>query len=187
MDLDEDVLAMVRRQLDRDPPPPTRALYGRAVRINRDIYELSLRQFHAKYPLRVKRERARREREEAGGAAADASGDAGVDGTALASGGGARDGSAGVDQDAGRRHLFGPEGAGAADGTWRGREVGEGGSPTSAEDAGGVRERVRGVLMGVAREIAEAERPEALVDVVQRIPDRVDELARIVGAAPPRG
>ena len=65
MGTNEDVLEMVRRQLERDPPPPTSALYGRAARIDRDVYDLSLRQFHAKYPLRVKRERARAERDAA--------------------------------------------------------------------------------------------------------------------------
>lgn len=65
MGTNEDVMEMVRRQLERDPPPPTSALYGRAARIDSDVYDLSLRQFHAKYPLRVKRERARAEREAA--------------------------------------------------------------------------------------------------------------------------
>lgn len=51
METDPDVLEMVRRQLERDPPPSTAALYGRAAQINEDIYELSLRQFNARYPL----------------------------------------------------------------------------------------------------------------------------------------
>ena len=65
MGTNEDVMEMVRRQLQRDPPPPTSALYGRAAHIDPDVYDLSLRQFHAKYPLRVKRERARAERDAA--------------------------------------------------------------------------------------------------------------------------
>lgn len=60
---------MVREQLTRDPPPSTAALYGRAAHMNGDIYDLSLRQFHALYPLRVKRERARAD----GGASSDGS------------------------------------------------------------------------------------------------------------------
>lgn len=132
VELDEDVLEMVRRQLDRDPPPSTNALYGRAVQLNREIYDLSLRQFHAKYPLRVKREKARKEREESAGASPDAA-----------------------------------SGSGAA-------------GPVDAA----TRERVRRVFMRFAREVAEAERPEMMVGVVERIPDRVDEIARIVRARP---
>jgi hypothetical protein len=61
-DADEDaIMSMVRRQLDRANPPDTKALYGRAIRLDPSIRELSLRQFHAKYPLKIKRERARRE------------------------------------------------------------------------------------------------------------------------------
>lgn len=57
---DEDpIMSMVRKQLDRTNPPGTKALYGRAVRLDPSIRELSLRQFHAKYPLKIKRERAR--------------------------------------------------------------------------------------------------------------------------------
>lgn len=178
--LDEDVLAMVRRQLDRDPPPSTAALYGRAARINRDIYELSLRQFHAKYPLRVKREQARRERETArssgpasGGEGADA-GPGGVDpGTRDRAG--APD--AAVDDDAGRRHLFGADADGEEDGEDPRR------SGTAAERE--TRQRVRRVFLRFAREVAEAERPERLMGVAERLPDRVDEIARIVGPVSP--
>lgn len=53
------IMDMVRRQLDRENPPDTKALYGRAIRLDPSIRELSLRQFHAKYPLKIKRERAR--------------------------------------------------------------------------------------------------------------------------------
>lgn len=71
MEPDPDVLEMVRRQLDRDPPPSTEALYGRAASINSDIYELTLRQFNATYVLRVKRERKRAEKGGKGGGSAD--------------------------------------------------------------------------------------------------------------------
>lgn len=60
-DLNEDVLEMVRRQLERDPPPDTRALYGRAAHLDDSVFDLSLRQFNALYVLRVKRERKREE------------------------------------------------------------------------------------------------------------------------------
>lgn len=62
-ELNEEVLEMVRRQLERDPPPDTRALYGRAAHLDDSVFDLSLRQFNALYVLRVKRERKRREDE----------------------------------------------------------------------------------------------------------------------------
>lgn len=58
-ELNEEVLEMVRRQLRRDPPPNTRALYGRAAHLDESVFDLSLRQFNALYVLRVKRERKR--------------------------------------------------------------------------------------------------------------------------------
>ncbi len=214
-ELDEDVLAMVRRQLDRDPPPSTAALYGRAARINRDIYDLSLRQFHAKYPLRVKREQARRERQASAGSSAPASsGDGDADGGSGGAGSWARDGAgspdAEVGDDAGRRHLFGPDagrGGGDEEPLRSGASDADGGSAGSAPEASvaegragdvrgrgrragpsadeGTRQRVRRVFMRFAREVAEADRPEMLVGVAERLPDRVDEIARIVRARPP--
>lgn len=197
-ELDEDVLEMVRRQLDRDPPPSTTALYGRAVRINRDIYELSLRQFHAKYPLRVKREQARRERagtgRSSGPSPGDGDADAGPDAAAAGDRGEASPPEPEVDEDAGRRHLFGSD-AGldrASDDPRRsGTDAGgDGGSPSGADASSGehdadTRERVRRVFMRFAREVAAAERPEMLVGVAERLPDRVDEIARIVRPRPP--
>lgn len=58
-EINDEVLEMVRRQLRRDPPPDTRALYGRATHIDDAVFELSLRQFNALYVLRVKREQKR--------------------------------------------------------------------------------------------------------------------------------
>lgn len=53
---DPRVLDMVRKQLRRDPPPPLGALYGRAVRIDRKVRRLDLREFNARYALRARRE-----------------------------------------------------------------------------------------------------------------------------------
>lgn len=59
---EEKILNMVREQLQRTNPPSTEALYGRAARIDSSIRALSLRQFNARYPLRVRREMAREEK-----------------------------------------------------------------------------------------------------------------------------
>lgn len=61
---DPKVVKMVRDQLvRRKSPPNVKALYGRAIRINEQIRDLSLRQFNALYPLQVRRELKRKESE----------------------------------------------------------------------------------------------------------------------------
>lgn len=160
MEIDEDVLEMVRSQLDRDPPPSTTALYGRAARMNSDIYQLSLRQFHAMYPLRVKREEARQRR--SGGTRTERPGSADE---------GTSDGDPDdVAEDAGRRHLFGDEAQTTA-----------GGRADVSRPGDGTRERLRELFLALAREVAEAE-PSELVGIVERMPERVDEVARILAA-----
>lgn len=63
---DPKVVKMVRNQLvRRKSPPNVKALYGRAIRINEAIRDLSLRQFNALYPLQVRRELKRKESEAA--------------------------------------------------------------------------------------------------------------------------
>lgn len=52
---------MIRRQLRRRRPPDTKALYGRAVRIDPEIRQLDLRQFNARHVLPVRREMKREE------------------------------------------------------------------------------------------------------------------------------
>lgn len=52
------VLTMVRRTLTWHPDTDSTTLYERAKKLDRRIGRLSIRQFHAKYPLRVMRERA---------------------------------------------------------------------------------------------------------------------------------
>ncbi len=53
----EEVMEMVRRELERQPDIPLAELYERAQEIDPSVAELSTRQFHAKYPLQIKRAR----------------------------------------------------------------------------------------------------------------------------------
>lgn len=71
----EEILEMVREQLRRSNPPGTEALYGRAARIDDGVKELSLRQFNARFPLRVRREMARAETAEEEEATPETAGD----------------------------------------------------------------------------------------------------------------
>lgn len=57
---EQEILEMVEDQLDRPNPPDTKVLYRRAMHfIDRDVRHLSLQQFNAKFPLQVKRRKAR--------------------------------------------------------------------------------------------------------------------------------
>lgn len=159
LEIDPDVLSMVRRQLERDPPPSTTALYGRATRVNRDIYQLSLRQFHAMYPLRVKREKAR-----------DAD-----DRTAPDAGPGNGAPPRVAQADSAREDDADPG------------EAGEHAHPVREDDGGGdpdagatLRSRVRSFFFGMARDVVDAEEPGDVVELVQGLDVRVDELIRLL-------
>jgi hypothetical protein len=55
----EQVMEMVVKELDKNPSVGLESLYARAKEIDSSVSELSLRQFHARYPLQVKRSRSR--------------------------------------------------------------------------------------------------------------------------------
>ncbi len=64
---EREILEMVEDQLDRPNPPDTGVLFRRALHfIDRDVRHLSLQQFNAKFPLQVRRRRARDRAEERG-------------------------------------------------------------------------------------------------------------------------
>jgi hypothetical protein len=54
-DTNEAVMAMVRSQLEKNPDMGSADLYERAKKMNRAMGRLTLPQFHARYPLQVKR------------------------------------------------------------------------------------------------------------------------------------
>lgn len=197
MEPDPDVLEMVRRQLDRDPQPSTEALYGRAARINSDIYGLSLRQFNATYVLRVKRER---KREGGGGGGPTGPGGSGSTGSGSEPGGGP--GSAGGEASSGEAEEVEPRPGGFLDSLReaesddgeapdRGEEEPDGsddGAPAAEATAGsspsgpGLRERVRGVLLRYARQVVEPPGMAGAVAAVQAVDDRVDDIVELAGA-----
>lgn len=166
MEPDPDVLEMVRRQLDRDPPPSTEALYGRAARINEEIYQLSLRQFNATYVLRVKRERKREDGErkrEDGGQSGSASGGA--------TSGRSNDDAEGPESPRPGGFLEALEEEEAEEPE---DDVSESGSKAVAETP--LRDRVRRVLWSFAREVASLTGADGAVVAVERVDDYVDEL-----------
>lgn len=49
------VMELVEKQLRKNPQVSNQELYQKATQLDSSVSELSLRQFHAKYPLQVKR------------------------------------------------------------------------------------------------------------------------------------
>lgn len=58
----EKVMEMVRKELEANPDAENKDLYRKAEKLDASIGDLSLRQFHARYPLQVKRKRAAKKR-----------------------------------------------------------------------------------------------------------------------------
>lgn len=78
----QQVMEMVEKELDKDPDVTLDALFERALEIDSSLGKLDKRQFHARYPLQVKRRNApdrprkpratRKRRKSSGGDAAGA-------------------------------------------------------------------------------------------------------------------
>lgn len=59
VETDDEIMEMVRAELEEDPDAENKALYRKAKKIDPAVEDLTLRQFHARYPLQVKRAMAR--------------------------------------------------------------------------------------------------------------------------------
>lgn len=55
---DEKVMAMVEKELQKNPDVSVDELQTKGASINKDVASLTARQFHARYPLQVKRRKA---------------------------------------------------------------------------------------------------------------------------------
>lgn len=56
----DEIMSMVRDELKKDPDIENKALYAKAKKIDPAVDDLTLRQFHARYPLQVKRKMAQK-------------------------------------------------------------------------------------------------------------------------------
>lgn len=59
---DEKVMAMVEEELKKNPDISVNDLQAKAQKINKGVSSLTSRQFHARYPLQVKRRKTGRKR-----------------------------------------------------------------------------------------------------------------------------
>ncbi|MEX2527685.1 MAG: hypothetical protein WEA09_08620 [Gemmatimonadota bacterium] len=57
---DATIMAMVEAELEENPEATATELHEKAKTLSAGVRELSLRQFHARYPLQVKRRKARK-------------------------------------------------------------------------------------------------------------------------------
>lgn len=63
-DRNEQVMEMVRRELDENPEIAMDVLFDKATEIDPAVAQMSRRQFHARYPLQIKRARGRGDQQE---------------------------------------------------------------------------------------------------------------------------
>ena len=154
---------MVREQLERDPPPPLSALYGRAVRLDPEIRNLDLRQFNAKYPLQVRRRKKRSE----GGGGDDSPPSAGGAAAETASGTGETPSDGGRGRTAQREEEEAHAGR-------------AGPGPESRAEAQALRSRVREILVQYAKAIVGAETRAERLEAVLQADAHADTLAHLV-------
>jgi len=53
--VNEKVMAMVQNELEKNPSISTQELFEKAKKLDKDVANLSRRQFNARYPLQIKR------------------------------------------------------------------------------------------------------------------------------------
>lgn len=66
-DVNDRVMDMVRKELKKNPDAENQELYEKAKKVDGSVDDLSLRQFHARYPLQVKRQLAQKKGGKKGG------------------------------------------------------------------------------------------------------------------------
>jgi hypothetical protein len=192
------IMDMVRKEIDKDPSISSEELYEMAKRSDSGIGSLSVRQFHARYPLQVKR--ARTNARKGRGAASKKTGarrgrPPGKTGARrggarkAATGGTAKKARRGRPPGSGRKaaaktaaksagkSAVGPRSAGRG-----GRRPGRPRRTTSASPApaGPGRDEVRSLLLQFARDIAAAEGKADVVEVIGEVDGWVD---RVIAAA----
>jgi len=57
-DINDDLMAFVEAELKKDPDMASKELFAKAKEIHEDARGLTIREFHARYPLQVKRKQA---------------------------------------------------------------------------------------------------------------------------------
>jgi hypothetical protein len=141
------VLAMVREEILKNRAITTSDLFAKAKKLSKEINALDIRQFHARYPLQVKRMLATRKRRAGGAAKRNA---------------------------AAKRTVAASVAANGKRGPGRPRKTAAAGAPVTASS--GSRAAVRNVLLQFAKDIAAAEHRVKFIDVIAGIDDYVERV-----------
>jgi len=165
------VMDMVRKEIEKDPSVASEALYEKAKKVDRSIGDLSVRQFHARYPLQVKRARANARKRRGGTAAAKKAGRGAAKKAAKRPGRprGRPRGRPPTKKTAARKTA-----APVKQGRRRGRPPGTG--KLQRRSGGTGTDAVRGLLLQFARDVAAAEGKADVVDVIGGVDGWVDRL-----------
>jgi hypothetical protein len=185
------IMDMVRKEIQKNPSVSSEELFEKAKKVDRGIGSLNVRQFHARYPLQVKRAAANARKGRAGGRAAKKAGAAkktrGVKRASAQSGAGtaatkgARRGRPpGVKTGAGRgrraRVASAPQTTGAATPAKRRGRPPRTAVATASSGGEPNRDRVRSLLLQFARDIASAEGKADVVDLIGNVDSWVDQV-----------
>jgi hypothetical protein len=196
------IMDMVRREIDKNPSISSEQLYEMAKKSDNSIGGLSVRQFHARYPLQVKRAAANARKARRGGAAKKTGARRGrPPGKTGRKAGGRKAGRAGTAKKARRGRPPGSGRKGTAKrattkratakratakraaakrgSTGTGRGPGRPRRTAAAAPAGPGRDAVRSLLLQFARDIAGAEGKADVVEVIGEVDSWVD---RVVAA-----
>jgi hypothetical protein len=190
------IMDMVRREIDKNPSIPSEQLYEMAKKSDSSIGGLSVRQFHARYPLQVKRAAANARKARRGGAAKKTAGRRGRPpgktgrkaGAPTAGGGAPAKKRRGRPPGSGRKATAKratAKRATAKQATAKRGTVGTGRRPgrprrtAAPAPAGPGRDAVRSLLLQFARDIAGAEGKADVVEVIGEVDSWVD---RVVAA-----
>lgn len=163
----ERVMDMVRKEIDKNPDIKSQELYDKAKKLDSSLGSLSVRQFHASYPLQVKRARKAGKRRAAKPASARKRARGGR-APAKAARRAARAGRTG------RRRAARSEAGGAARKAQRGGATRA--TPVAPAAAPAGREVVRSILIQFAGEVAAAEGKADVVHVIGDMDRYVDRL-----------
>lgn len=164
----ERVMDMVRKEIDKNPDIKSQELYDKAKKLDSSLGSLSVRQFHASYPLQVKRARKAGKRRAAKPASARKRARGGR-APAKAARRAARAGRTGS------RRAARSEAGGAGRKTRRGGGAARA-TPVAPAAAPAGREVVRSILIQFAGEVAAAEGKADVVHVIGDMDRYVDRL-----------
>ncbi len=153
-DRNEKVMAEVEQRLQRAPDISSRELYEKAQEMDSSIGDLTLRQFNASYVLPFKRKRAARRK--SGGSKKKAAS--------------TRASSSSTPRGRKRSRSASAGGGGSAS------------SGATSESRGGAdRERIRGVLLDFAGDVAEADSKTDFVGVLRKMDRYIDQIEKAAG------